>query len=341
MRSPSERRAAPRRAAGRQAARPTSLLLLPLLLAASACGDWSNEDLRFYAALPTHDELAVVVPEGAAAALAAGGRTAAVATCGPLGAAETWRWAKPTSDRLNASVDFVLGLVDVVRRAPPTTRLEDGRIWGPFPDDQDPGNELRIVILRSWPDGPAAPPQHAYAFEGRRVAEGGPFLPLLSGLFVGPSAARGTGALTLDFEALRALGKAEADAPRGEMRVQYARNLEPRTVRLTLASSDGFGLAQFAYGFTGYADGRGRLDYAFVNADGDRAEVSAGFDAAGAGRAETTYFPIRFPRLSASYRQCWDTAACLLWSDDVNGWSCGGAACAGGAEADCPAVPAP
>ena len=337
MRSPSEVSARRRPGARRRA-----LLALLASLGATGCGDWSNEDLRFFAALPTHDELAVVVPAGAAAPLAgAGGRQAALATCGPLGAAETWLWAKPTSDRLNASIDFVLGLVDVVRRYPPTTRLDDGRIWGPFPDDHHPGNELRIVILRSWPDGPEAPPQHAYTFEARLAAAGGPFRPILSGLFVGPSATRGTGALTLDFEAIRELGMADPDAPRGEMRVQYARDLEPRTVRLSLASSAGFGLAQFDYAFTGYADGRGRLDYAFVNADGDRAEVSAGFDAAGAGRAETTFFPIRFPRLTASYQQCWSAAACLVWSDDVNGYSCGGGACAGGVESDCPVVPAP
>jgi hypothetical protein len=266
---------------------------------------------------------------------------ASLPTCGPLGAAETWLWAKPTSDHLNASIDWVIGLVDAVRRFPPTHRDEDARTWGPFPDDKHPGVEIRVVIVRSWPAGPDGPVAHAYAFQARRPALGQPFTAILSGDFTGPAALRGTGSLVLAFDEIWRLQMADPDSPTGEMRVAYDRAADPRTTRLTLAQSAGFGLAQFDYGFAGYADGRGRLSYAFVDGGGNRAEVAAGWDAVGAGQADVRYFPAAAGGAWAGYHQCWSALACLVYSDDVNGYSCGGGACAGGDPASCPAVPAP
>lgn len=326
---------------------PTSAAAaLALGLAAAGCGTWSNEDLRFLAALPTADELRVAVPAGAAAAVAAAdGRLAAVAApaCGPHGASERWLWAKPTSDQLNASVDGLLGLVDLVRRFPPTTRLDDGRIWGPFDDDRHPGVQLRIVILRSWPQGPDGPAEHAYAFEARRPADGGPFQAVLSGTFVGASAVRGHGALELRFDLLAALGMADPGSPGGVMRVDYDRTAEPRAVALTLTDRGASQLLVFDYRFAGYADGRGRLRYAFENGAGDRAVVAAGFDAAGGGQGEVTYYPAALGGASVGYRECWGADACLVYSDDESPYSCGAAVggCAFGDPADCAAVPPP
>jgi len=257
--------------------RSPSSLAVALLLLASGCGTWSNEDVRFLEALPTREELRVEVPVDAAPVASTEGRTA-LAACSGLGSAETWLWAKPTSDRLNASVEWVIGLVDVVRRYPPTSRLEDGRIWGPFDDDKHPGNELRIVILRSFPGGPDGPVVHAYSFEARRRAEGGAYSAILAGTFLGPSALRGSGSLALFFDEIWRLGMADPDAPRGEMNVAYDRSADPRRVELTLVQSPGFGLARFNYEFKGYADGRGRLAYAILDGPGNRAEVKAGFD---------------------------------------------------------------
>jgi hypothetical protein len=326
----------------------TSLATTALLLLAAGCGTWSNEDVRFLAALPTRDELHVALPEGLAAAAEAApgapatGRVAAsLPWCGPLGAAETWLWAKPTSDRLNTSVDWVIGLVDVVRHYPPTSREADARTWGPFDDDKHPGIQLRVVIVRSWPAGPEGPVEHAYAFEARRKALAEPFTAILSGTFVGPSSLRGRGGLVLDFDQIRVLGMNDPDSPFGEMRVTYDRSSDPRTTELTLAQSRGFGLAQFDYRFAGYADGSGRLSYAFENGTGDRAEVAAGWNRFGGGQADVRYFPASAGGASVGYHQCWNLLACLVYSDDVNGYSCGGGACAGGDPLDCPAVPGP
>jgi len=331
---------------------PISLMAVGLL--AAGCGTWSNEDVRFIAALPTTEELRVELPSGLATVAEASGQAptsravaASLPWCGPDRTAETWLWAKPTSDRLNTSVEWVIGLVDVVRRYPPTTRSEDARIWGPFDDDRHPGIQLRVVIVRSWPSGPDGPVEHAYAFEARREALDEPFTAILYGTFVGPSSLRGRGGLTLAFDEFWRLAMADPDAPTGEMRVTYDRTADPRTTQLTLAQSDGFGLAQFDYGFAGYADGSGRLSYAFVNAAGDRAEVAAGWNAPvpaieHGGQADVRYFPAGAGGASVGYRQCWDFRACLVYSDDASGYSCGNpGGCAFGASSDCPSVPAP
>jgi len=314
-----------------------TLSLLPALSLAG-CGTWSNEDLRFYEALPTSPELHLAVPAAPTAVAAAGGHQAAAVICDPtLGAATIWEKAKPTSDDINRSIDWVLGLVDVVRRYPPTTRLPDGRIWGPFNDDRHPGIQVRIVIMRTFPGGPEVP-QHDYAFEARRTASANPFQPILEGSFVGPSARQGHGAVRLHFATIWILGMADADAPRGEMQIQYDRSVEPRTVQLVLARA-GFNLAQFNYAFQGYLDGRGRFDFAILDASGDRIEFNAGFDAAGAGEGVATFTTAA--GATGSFRQCWRQTGCLSRIVDPTGYSCpGGTPCDIGVDAlDCPVVP--
>jgi len=323
---------------------PTSAAAALCLLAAG-CGTWSNEDLRFLEALPTREELHVAIPVYArAAAVAGAGGQAALATAPACsdGTAQTWLDAKGTSDNLNTSIDAVLDLVDVVRRYPPTTRLDDGRVWGPFDDDRHPGVSLRIVILRSWPAGPDGPVEHAYSFEARQKAGGAPFSPILSGTFVGPSARLGQGSLSLRFDTAWALGIADPGAPDGEMRVAYDRAGEPRTVDLSLLAG-GFNLARFDYQFRGWADGSGWLRFLVVKpaaAGGqDQLTIAASFTGAGAGRSQISL--LAASGAAGTIRQCWDGAACLTWVDDPTGYSCGAAPCLVGAESTCPSVPLP
>lgn len=300
-----------------------------LAVGLAGCGDYSTEDLRFLAALPRREDLRVEVP-------AQGSPGALVGPC-TTRIAERWLWAKPTSDGLGAGVDFVLGLVDLVRRIPPTWREDEARGWGPFDDEQHPGRELRIVISRSYPPALGGAPAHAYAFEAR--VKGSPsFTPVLGGTFEGASASGGRGNVVLDFEAMWSVGVANPDTPHGTLQIAYDRASEPVTIELSLAQ-DGFGIVQFSYGFAGYRDGRGAFDYAFRNADGDLLTVAASYDAAGAGRAATGF--VLAAGGSGSFRECWDRAACLVYADDPAGYSCGAPPCSFGDVASCPAVPAP
>lgn len=303
-----------------------------LVLALSGCGNYSTEDLRFLAALPTREDLRVSVPaQGSAAAALA---MAAVDPC-PAGTADVWLWAKPTSDGLNRGVHFLVSLVDAVRRHPPTERGEDLRRWGPFPDENHPGHEIQIVIVRSYPPALGGAPRHAYAFQAREGA--GPFIDILSGSFDGASSSRGRGSLLLDFQALWDLHMNDATTPHGTMQVGYDRASDPATIELAL-TNDGFGLVRFDYGYSGYSDGRGAFDYRFRNAAGDVLTVATSYGGVGFGRAAVGY--VAAGGGTGSFDQCWDGAACLTYVRDPANFSCPAhASCSFGTLADCPSVP--
>lgn len=318
-----------------------SLLGRPLAAAAlvvlAGCGNYSTEDLRFLAALPTREDLRVAPPATAGAASVAGLDAAVAGSCA-LGTADVWLWARPTSDGLNAGVDFVLSLVDVVRKITPTAREENARRWGPFAAEKHPGREIQVVMVRSYPYGDAARPVHAYRFEARVVGVTG-FDPVIVGSFEGASARRGRGEVSLDFQKMWDLGINDPTTPHGRMDIVYDRASDPVTIDLGL-TQQGFGVEQFSYGFAGYRDGRGRFDYRIRNTStNDVLTVTTGFDAAGAGRARVSF--VAGSGATGAYDTCWDPGACLSWLDDPAGFVCGPGACTRGALAACVAVPAP
>jgi hypothetical protein len=307
-----------------------------LALALAGCGNYSTEDLRFLAALPTREDLQVAVPApegGAANALSA---SALLDPCPPASTAEVWLWAKPTSDGLNKGVGFIISLIDVVRRFPPTARGEDYRRWGPFPDEQHPGHETQIVLTRSFPSGPDAP-VHNYGFESRPV--GAPtFEPLLVGTFEGPSSSRGRGLVVLDFEAFWDAGIADSTTPHGQMEIEYHRDSDPATIRLQV-TTEGFQVVPFEYGYAGWADARGAFYYKFRNEGGDTLTVATSYGAAGFGRGRV-WFVGAGGSPYGNFNQCWDSRACLTYVDDPSNLSCPAhTSCSFGDKESCPAPP--
>ncbi len=277
-----------------RAALPAAVVALAL---GAGCGSWSNEDILFVAALPTREALQLQLPVSAGQAL-----------CAPPGPSQVWSWAKPVGDGLNAAVDGMLALVDLVKRTPPTTREPDARVWGPWDDQKHPGMEVRVTMRRSR--DAAGVPSYTYLFEER--PRGGAFQDVLDGSFRGESAQAGKGQFVLHFATARSLGISdhpESD-PYGDLAVQYDRTGDPRTIGLDVPPGPQSGnLADFNYGFAGYQSGNGEFDYVFVNQQAQRYEVTARFDAAGAGLAQVTV--VLSPTQQYSYDQCWDTAGCI------------------------------
>ncbi len=297
-------------------------------LALAACGNYSTEDLRFLAALPQKEDLAFVVPAPQSGALSA---------C-PPGNATVWLEAKPTSDKINAGVDFLLALVEYVRRQPPTWRTTDARVWGPFDSKEHPGREIEVVMGRSYPVELGGRPRYSYAFLARWKGAAD-FTPIIGGALDGGSASHGKGGIVLDFDAMAQLGMADATTPAGTMQIAYDRTSDPATIQLVL-SNDGFGAIQFGYRWAGYAAGGGLFEFAIRDQAGNLLYVSTGFDAEGAGRAAVAVQGAG--GAIGGFRQCWNAGACLVFVDDPLNWSCPAAEqpCSYGVETACPAVPA-
>src|ERR1700704_16159 len=112
------------------------LLATCLLGAAAGCGNYSNEDLEFMAALPEKQELSAEVPTRSALVLGE--------------AAEYYLLTRNVSLIFNGITEAFLGLIDTIRAFPPTTRQPNRRIWGPFPADpvKQPGWMIRMVMER-------------------------------------------------------------------------------------------------------------------------------------------------------------------------------------------------
>lgn len=286
--------------------RATAVLGLAAL--AAACGNYSTDDIAFVEALPTREGLRVSLP-GPAASAACGG---------VLGDAKSIAEARAIGVGMNVALDWILGVVDTLRRVEPTRRERDRRTWGPFPDQRHPGVEIRLVVSRTY-QGDL--PTYAFAFEVRRPAESQAWTPVIEGEFVGASGRTGRGQVTLHFDRIRAqrIDDPASPPPQLAVTVQYDRRTDPRVLSLLVAPGDvGYGLVDFDYAYAAWESGHARLDFAIASAQG-RAEEVARFAPSGAGRAHVTFRSALVPGLSYAYDVCWDAAGCASALDDQGG----------------------
>jgi hypothetical protein len=153
----------------------------------AGCGNYSNEDLEFMAAVPTTTELAVELPAAANAVTEA-------------------ELAKKTHDAIktvNDSLRHVLALVDGVRGTAPTSRASGSRTWGPFDDDQHPGWRWELIVTRDA----AVPTTFTYRLQTQNAGAATGWLVFVSGSFDAAGGVKeGTGQVTADFDTLAAGG---------------------------------------------------------------------------------------------------------------------------------------
>jgi hypothetical protein len=267
-----------------------------------ACGNLSNEDIAFMEAIPQRKELHVAVPQG----------STAPPVC-TIGSADVYASAKTTGVQINGGVDAILSLVDAIRSTTPTTRGEDTRTWGPFPDQSHPGVTIQVTMYREL-DATLTPWRYVYTISAARLP--GSYLPILEGEFFGAQAANGIGRMTLHFENSTSLGMNNPSDPTFPARIFYDLHDDPRTISLDLtAGANAFGLISFDYGYAVYADGHGQFDYAFPDPkSGCTIEVTTFFNPQGAGR---DVFRARCGTMVlGDVNQCWDTTGCLTYVND-------------------------
>lgn len=165
----------------------TSRTLAIALLAcglATGCGNYSNEDLEFMAAVPTTSELAVELPSAVNA----------------LTEAELAKRTHDAIDTVNQALKNVLGLIEGVRSYTPTSRTSDSRTWGPFPDQNNPGWQWELIVRRD-PTGTT----FTYTLQVASQALATGWIPFLTGSFDAAGGARqGNGQVRAEFAALAA-----------------------------------------------------------------------------------------------------------------------------------------
>ncbi|HVT07925.1 MAG TPA: hypothetical protein VHO67_10725 [Polyangia bacterium] len=153
----------------------------------AGCGNYSNEDLEYMAAVPTTTELAVELP-------------AAVNT---VVEAELAKKTHESIKTVNDSLVNVLALVDAVRGNSPTSRAADSRTWGPFDDDKHPGWRWELIVTRD----PTAAATFTYRLQTENLAAATDWLVFVSGRFDAAGGAKqGTGQVTASFSTLAARG---------------------------------------------------------------------------------------------------------------------------------------
>ena len=303
-------------------------LIISALIAAAGCGGTlSNDDIAFIEAVPPRGSLHVEVPAGKSQALST------------LGTATVYTEAVKIASSVNAGLDGILGLLDVIRGVPPTTRSEFSRTWGPFPDKEHPGVQIRAVMTRQLnADGSVY--EYQYSINARRPP--GAELPLLEGTFFGAQAKNGAGKLVIRFENAQTLGTAKPTDPQQAMFINYDFTSDPKTLELDLGlnAAGGFGLPAFNYGYASYADGHGRFDYGAPDGKGNIFTAKTSFTRTAAGRAliDVTHPPFFEDKIV----ECWDDTASLTYINDPGGLlpQCNRVApCVLGDAAGCPSIP--
>jgi hypothetical protein len=273
-------------------------------------------------ALPRSSDLQVSVPEAAS-------QPACV-----LGQSKQASDARNIAAGVSAITGGILTIIDTVRAIPATTRTADARTWGPFNDDQHPGVMIQVTMAKTSD----SPPQFNFALQERRGTSG-PFTTVISAQLVGATAQKGSGKLTLDWDAINALGINKATDPKaGQWSITYDFTSDPHTVDWVVpATTETGGSTLTDLTVAAFADGQLRLDASYTdNSTGLAVTETVKLLPSGAGRAD---YKLSKGIANDTLAQCWDPNYCLVWFYDISGWTrppCTSAFCEFGDQAQCP-----
>ena len=258
-----------------------------------ACGNWSNEDIVYLYALPEKDVLKSQL--GAMDSTGQGVRR------DPLLGEDAGHYAstKKGSDEFNAFLDLVLGGLDALRSIHPTKREDNKRIWGPYPDDKNPGFDIRVEIVKvterhfKWSIGARKRGNEVFTTIG-----GGKFVPTAS-------LKEGRGDFFFDGVAARNLyGRMKNAGDPDRIDVGYWTDSDPVIVE---AAVDFGPMTMFGYDYNGYVDQSAVLTFTVGGlGDPDATKISAlaAWNPKTAG--EVVYSILEGNNRGAMARQCWN-----------------------------------
>jgi hypothetical protein len=289
--------------------RRLSLCTVVVGVSLCACGNYSNEDLDFQLALPEQSDMEAKMQLSVA-------RT---------DAAEYYRATRSAITNFNDLVGKLAGLIDLVRGQTPTTRQGNERTWGPWIDENQPGWEMRVVMLRSTVSTSLL--QMDYRIELRLLGSRDQgWASLLTGRYVSSGSARtGTGESHLHVAGVRNAGFPIDEDPGLAnligIDITYANAGYPVTVTLDIAKLVGATSETGHYEYSLEQDGSGFMSFDWQGLSETGVPISARmlsrWIGSGAGRADLTadLTPNRAGLITTIGIDCWgvDAIACYTY----------------------------
>ena len=238
--------------------------------------------------------------------------------------------AKLTHDTVgvfNGALEF-LEAADVIRTYPATSRIANGRIWGPVPMDDHPGWQWRFIVTRE----PERPDVFNYSFDVERIG-GGPndWIPFIYGSFTAVNGVRkGAGEFHMTTDALLDAGFAIAPNLKGEtlkeLTVKYWTDgvPDPRRDERSRCIKDAFLDTSFTVTivYEAQESGQGAIDFDATDSDGNNISVVSRWLATGRGRADVERDG--GAAVNGTRTQCWndsfeETYNHVSWPDPLHG----------------------
>lgn len=246
----------------------------------AGCGNYSNDDLDFQLALPEQSaiqarmELSIV----------------------RLDSAEYYRATRHAVTTFNQMVGTLTALVDLVRGTTPTQRNGNERSWGPWPVDDYPNWQLRLVMQRSSVSGSLL--HMDYWLQLRPTGgDDATWVSFLAGSYTSAGSARaGQGAIRLLAADVRAAGY-PIDADEGlatldRLEVAYDTGTFPVSVVMTIVNLPSPETKVGRYDYLQNQDGSGRMSFDWEGTTETGAAIPARllsqWVGSGAGRADLT-----------------------------------------------------
>jgi len=254
-------------------------LTLVLAAALAGCGNYSNEDLEYMNAVPASEDISASIPRAIR----------------PANEAELARLTHDTTGLFNGALDFVR-ITDVIRSFPPTSRLPNGRIWGPVPMDEHPGWQWRLLVTRAT----ETPDRFDYSFDVQQVgSDPNDWITFISGWFVAVNGLRkGMGHLVMLTDELRLAGfpieTNLKDEMLKELTVDYSTETFPTSVTMKVTMYTQVSAQLFDTWFTidihygALESGQGAIEFLATDSSQNSISVISRWLPTGRGRADAT-----------------------------------------------------
>jgi hypothetical protein len=306
-----------------------TLIFTLMITSLTGCfGNWSNADLEYADALPRREDLRAKLPNSSTSQPLEGVATRrdGLMVGDPSNA---WALTKKAGSDFNTLLDLVLGVVDQVRAAPPTSRTTTSRTWGPFADSNNAGREVQVVIEKT--------DETTFAWRIESRATGKEFIRILDGNFVATMTARkGQGTFTVHFKDFRDVVKVTDDMKKlDSLTVGYVTDMYPLRAEMLFEFAAGTTVPYSSVGYTARQQqdlsGAIRFVYTLPGPEIEEAIIDASWKSTGEGKAVGTVTKGLYS--GATINECWGKTFAVTYYKEswVGGMS-------SGSSTDCPTI---